>query len=255
MEYGTYLPDEELYVVHNVKEIIQILTDLSKQSVMLRASFNHGQDVYLTTIIALSVKNNAVYLDIGRDDAFNSRLLASDHVVFSKEDGVRIKWLSEKLTEVTLKDGSAIKVAIPQELVRLQRREFFRLATPIVDPIPCQIPVPNEEALGEEEVLELTLTDVSLGGIGAIAHGPLDSRLAEGASFDRCKISFPDVGVTSLTLKVKYVLPLHVKEGSSPKHRIGLQFIDPSRGNQGLIQRYTFNLERMVIALMNGVSK
>ncbi|OIR12312.1 flagellar brake protein YcgR [mine drainage metagenome] len=253
MGYGTYLPDEEQYVVHNVKEIMQILTDLSKQKVMLKASFNHGHDIYLTTIIALSEKNNAVYLDIGRDDAFNSRLLASEHVVFSKEDGVRIKWLSEKITEVALKDGRAIKVAMPQELVRLQRREFFRLATPIVDPVPCQIPIDNGNP-DQERVLELILADVSLGGICAIAPDPLDAALTIGASFDRCKISFPDVGVTSLTLQVRNIAQIHMKDGAI-KYRVGMEFIEPSRGNQGLIQRYTFNLERIAIALMNGGSK
>ncbi len=100
MEYGSNLLDEELYVVHNVKEIIQILTDLAKHKVMLKAAFNRGNDVYLTTVIAVDARNKSVYMDIGRDDAFNVRLLASDHVTFSKDDGIKIKWVSEKISEV-----------------------------------------------------------------------------------------------------------------------------------------------------------
>ena len=253
MGYGTYLPDEELYIVHNEKEIIQILTDLAKQNVMLKATFNDGNDVYLTTVISVDVRHHAVHLDIGRDDAFNVRLLASDHVVFTKDDGVRIKWQSTRITEVNLKDGRAIKIALPNEMVRLQRREYFRLATPRVNPVPCQIPIVDENDPDQERLLELTLVDVSLGGVGVIAQDPLDPVLLEAASFDRCKISFPDVGVTSLTLKLKYIIPLHMKDGSV-KHRIGFHYIDPSRGNQGLIQRYTFQLERLAIAIANGVS-
>lgn len=251
MEHGTYLPSEEPYVVHNVKEIVQILTDLAKQKSMLKASFNGDNDVYLTTVIAVDAQRNAVYLDIGRDDAFNVRLLASEHVVFSKDDSVKIKWVSEKVTEVTLTDGRAIKVALPQSMVRLQRREFFRLATPRVNPVPCQISIPDEENPDEARVLELALTDVSLGGIGVVVHGPLDEALVVGASFDGCKISFPDVGVTSLTLQIRNITPIHMKDDLI-KHRIGMQYINPSRGNQGLIQRYTFNLERLAIALANG---
>lgn len=251
MEHGTYLPSEEPYVVHNVKEIVQILTDLAKQKAMLKASFNGDNDVYLTTVIAVDAQRNAVYLDIGRDDAFNVRLLASEHVVFSKDDSVKIKWVSEKVTEVTLTDGRAIKVALPQSMVRLQRREFFRLATPRVNPVPCQIFIPDEENPDETRVLEFALTDVSLGGIGVVVHGSLDEALVVGASFDGCKISFPDVGVTSLTLQIRNITPIHMKDDLI-KHRIGMQFIDPSRGNQGLIQRYTFNLERLAIALANG---
>jgi c-di-GMP-binding flagellar brake protein YcgR len=39
-----------------------------------------------------------------------------------------------------------------------------------------------------------------------------------------------------------------MKDGAI-KHRIGLQFISPSRGNEGLINRYTYNLERQAMAV------
>ncbi len=252
MEQNTHLPDEEQYVVHNLKEIIQILTDLSKRKVMLNVSFNHGSDVCLTTIIAVDVKNHAVYLDIGLDEAFNSRLLANHHVAFSKDDGVKIKWISSHLSVVALKDGKAIRIALPQKLIRLQRREFFRLATPIVNPVPCQIPIPDETNPDVDRMLEFTLVDVSLGGIGAIVSDTLGLVLIVGASFDRCKISFPDVGVTSLTLQVRNIIPVSMKDGSM-KYRIGFQYIEPSRGNEGLVSRYTFNLERLALAVANSL--
>lgn len=248
------LLDDELYVVRNDKEIIQILSDLAKHKVMLKATFNKGNDVYLTTVIAVDAKNKSVHLDIGRDDAFNIRLLASDHVTFSKDNGIRIKWVSEEISEVVLKDGRAIKISLPSEMVRLQRREYFRLATPRVNPVPCQIPIPDEEDPDQERMLELTLIDVSIGGIGVISPDPLDVALSEGVRFDRCKISFPDIGVTSLTLKVRYIVPIRMKDGSV-KHRVGFQYVDPSRGNQGLVQRYTFHLERLAIALASGTAK
>jgi len=247
MDHVAHLPEEEQYLVHNIKEIIQILTDLSKNKSMLKVSFNHGADECLTTIIAIDVKNHAVHLDIGLDDGFNSRLLASHHVVFSKDEGVRIKWTSAHISVVTLKDGKAMKIALPQKLLRLQRREFFRLATPIVNPVPCQIPITDEANPEVVRILELTLADVSLGGIGVIAPDPLDQALVVGASFNKCKISFPDVGETNLTLQVRNITSISLKEGLT-KHRVGLQFIEPSRGNEGLINRYTHNLERLAMA-------
>jgi c-di-GMP-binding flagellar brake protein YcgR len=254
MSNNDALLGEEQYLVHNIKEVAQILKDLAKNNVMLKASFNEGNDVYLTTVIAVDDIKKCAYLDIGRDDAFNARLLDSDHVTFSKDDGVKIRWVSGSVSEVNLKDGRAIKIALPRKMLRLQRREFFRLVTPRMNPVPCQIPIVDEDDADQERILELTLTDISLGGIGAIAQDPLDKMLAEGASFERCKISFPDIGVTSLTLKVRYIVPIHLKDGTV-KHRVGLQFIEPSRGNQGLIQRYTFALERAALALANGTGK
>ncbi len=246
MEHATHTYDEEQFIVQNEKEIVQILNDLAKHHEMLKVTFNH--DTCLTNVISVDAKNHVVYLDIGIDEAFNNRLLASRHVLFSKDDGIRIKWTSAQISLATLKDGKAIKIALPQKMMRLQRREFFRLATPIVNPVPCLIPISDEANPDADRVLELTLVDVSLGGIAAIAANPLDELLVIGANFDKCKISFPEVGETSLTLQVRNITPITMKDGAI-KHRIGLQFISPSRGNEGLINRYTYNLERQAMAV------
>lgn len=255
MEHAARTENEDQYVVHNPKEVVQILTDLAKQKTTLKVSFNHGADVYLTTVITIDTKNHTVNLDIGRDEEFNRRLLASKSVLFSKEEGIRIKWTSTHISEVTLKDGKAIKIALPKDLIRLQRREFFRFATSIVNPVSCAISYPDvaNSDSEEEKTLVLTLLDVSLGGIGVVAADPLDSVFAIGTKFNNCKISFPDVGMTNLTLQVKNITLLPAKDGVI-KHRIGFQYIEPSRGNEGLINRYVFILERQALALANGVS-
>lgn len=247
MGYETHLPEEEPYLVHNLKEIIQILSDLSKRKTMIKASFNRGDDEYLTTIIEVDEKNHALYLDIGLDEAFNNKLLQSSHVVFLRDDGVRIKWVSDQVSVVSKTDGKAIRIALPIRLIRMQRRDFFRVPTPVLNAVPCQIPILNEVVdSGADRSLELTLVDVSLGGVGVMATDPLHPALVEGASFDSCKISFPDVGMANLTLQVKNIMPIPVKSGSI-KYRIGLQYIEPSRGNESLIHKYTFNLERSML--------
>jgi len=241
-----YMSNEEQFTVQNQKQIIQILNELAKNHEMLKVSFS--QDTCLTSVISVDVHHRVVYLDIGIDDAFNSRLLASSHVTFSKDDGIRLKWTSTQLTLATLKDGKAIKIALPQKLMRLQRREFFRLTTPIANPVLCIIPIINEESYNVERELELALVDISLGGVGVIVAEPLDQVLVIGASFNQCRINLPDVGETNLTLQVRNISSITMKDGTV-KCRVGLQFISPSRANEGLINRYTYNLERQAMAL------
>ncbi|PKO46028.1 MAG: flagellar brake protein [Betaproteobacteria bacterium HGW-Betaproteobacteria-22] len=250
MDYAVYSESEEQFIVHNPKEVVQILNDLLKQKAMLKVSFNHGADEYLTTVIAVDVKTHTVLFDIGRDEDFNRRLLASHQVIFSKEDGIKIKWVSTHITEINLKDGKAIKIALPKDLLRLQRREFYRFTTPIVNPVLCRVDVPDEHDVEASRTLELTLADVSLGGVGVLTADPLDPALTLGAYLHHCKIGFPDVGETNLTLQVKNVNEVHVKEGVM-KQRVGLQYIEPSRGNESLINRYVYILERQLIALAN----
>jgi len=212
MEHAAFVHNEEQYIVHNPKEVTQILNDLVKHKSMIKVSFNHGADVYLTSIINIDAKTGMVYLDVGVDDEFNRRLLASNHVVFIKEDGVKIKWTSTHVAGVDLKDGKAIKISLPKDMVRLQRRDFYRFATPVANPVICRIPVPDVLNPEEEAILELTLVDVSLGGIGALVTAPLNPALVIGQALSGCKIGFPDVGETNLVLMVKNITEIHIQD-------------------------------------------
>jgi len=234
MEHAAFVHNEEQYIVHNPKEVTQILNDLVKHKSMIKVSFNHGADVYLTSI-------------------FNRRLLASNHVVFIKEDGVKIKWTSTHVAGVDLKDGKAIKISLPKDMVRLQRRDFYRFATPVANPVICRIPVPDVLNPEEEAILELTLVDVSLGGIGALVTAPLNPALVIGQALSGCKIGFPDVGETNLSLMVKNITEIHIQDAVT-KYRVGFQYVEPSRGNEGLINRYVYILERQAIALAHGAA-
>lgn len=243
MKHEIYSSDEAQYIVRNNKEIIQILSELVKQKAMLKISFDAGLGECLTSIIEMDTKNNVLYLDIGLDEIFNSRLLASNYVLFSKEEGVKIKWASQHVSMATLNDGKAIKIALPEYLIRLQRREYFRLATPVLNPASCQIPIINESHPESSKTLSLTLADVSLGGAGFVVHDTPESALEVGSSFNGCQIELPEIGVVNLTLQVKSVVPIAMKDGTI-KYRIGCLFAKPSLANEALLHRYTFNLER-----------
>lgn len=243
---------DQQYVIHNVKAIGQILADLLKSKTTLKVSFNHGNDVYLSSVIAIDTVNHAVFLDIGRDEAFNVRLLASPQVTFEKDDGIRVRWVSNRVVAANMSDGKAIKIAQPQSMIRLQRREFFRIPTAIIDPVLCHIPLPDPKHPDKDKVLELTLVNISIGGVGATAIGVLDPSFRPGATFSNCKMDFPDIGMTNLKLEVMSVSPIPMKDGTV-KHRIGLRYVDPSRGNEGLIHRYTYALERAAMAIANDV--
>jgi c-di-GMP-binding flagellar brake protein YcgR len=252
MEDGTEFPDEQQYVIHNVKAIIQILTELLKHNSMLKVSFNNANninDVCLTTVISIDQENLAVHLDIGRDEAFNNRLIASQHVSFTKEDDIEIRWVSTKLSMINLPDGKAIKIALPKSMVRLQRREFYRISTPIANPVLCHIPVLDETNAEISKILEFPLVDISLGGVSVMAADPMDPAISIGTIFNGCKIDCPDIKITNLALQVQRIQPMFIKDGSN-KHRISFQYITPSSDNERLIYRYTCQQEQIAKRLM-----
>lgn len=238
--------NEEDYTLHNPKEIAQILNSLSDEKTNLRVGFNRGQEDFLTNIISLDAEDGYVYLDMTVDEVFNKRMLNSDHLLISKDGGIRIKWKSVQHTQVALSDGKALRIEFPTELIRVQRRELFRLQTPIVKPLTCEIPIPNLINPNKTDTLTYHLVDVSLGGVGLIVPTTIHPSIEVGKIFDACKINFPDVGEANLTLEVRSINALPSE--NEQKFRIGMQYVRPTRANENMIHRYTFDLERAMLA-------
>lgn len=241
--------ENQRYLVTNTKEILQILNGLIKSKTMLTATIGHGHDSFLTAVVAVDENRQLAYLDIGRDEAFNAHIAASEHIAISNNDGIKIRWTSPVLRIATLTDGQAICIGLPKDMVRVQRREYFRHPVPARSSVVCKIPYVAKDHTGFEElaVLELALVDISIGGIGVVAPSPLNDAISLGAQFEHCKIELPGVGTTDLTLCVRHIQHIEMLSGTI-QYRIGLEFINPSRGNQSLLQRYTFMLESESLA-------
>ena len=239
-------PGEEDFIVRHDLQILQILKALKDEENDLKVSFNHGEDDYLTRIIHIAADHQHLYLDITIDEGFNKRMVASPELLIHKDNGIRIKWKAREHSIATLSDGKALKMALPKELVRLQRRELFRLKPPMLTPIPCEIPVPDSKNPEEIKNIQYNLADVSLGGIGLIIQNDLHPAIEVGATFEGCRIDFPNLGQALLNLEVRNIISLN-SDKPEEKHRIGLEFKKPSRSSEGLIQQYTFNLERSLL--------
>lgn len=242
--------DEENYTLRNRKEILQILSKLKEDADTLKIAFNHNKEDYLTPIFDVDADNNALLFDMSVDDAFNKRLLASQDLSIEKESGVRIKWHTNKHTMVQLSDGNALRTELPESLIRLQRRELFRLKTPLSKPLRCNIKVPNAFDRKKTDTIHYDLVDVSLGGVGLIVKKKLHPSIKVGDVYEDCKIDLP-TGEVSLTLEVRNII--HLSDKTGDQYRIGLQYIDISRGVEHAIHNYTFNLEREMLKAKNGL--
>lgn len=239
-------PEEQDYIVRNQKEIQQIIQSLKTDAASLKIAFNQGNEDYFTQIIDIDKENGVMYFDMTIDAAFNKRLLAAPELIILKDTGIRIRWKSVEHSVITLPDGNALRTEIPNALVRLQRRELFRLKTPVIDPIPCEMSVPNSNNPTLKEAIKYNLVDVSLGGVGLIIDETLHPALKVGAIIDPCIINFPDAGETQLKLEVRNIISL--EENDTQKYRVGLGFVRPNRSTEGIIHKYTFNLERKMLA-------
>jgi len=247
---NTVANDDEKFLTQHPVAIAQVLNELAKNKTTLNLSFNQGQDQGLTTVIGVSKDKKFVYLDKSLDAGFNKRLLASKLVVFSKTDGIKVRWSAKHLTEVKLTDGEALKMPLPKSLYRFQRREFFRPLTPVTHPVICYIPYRNPTN-DQDEKLEMMLVDASLGGVGTAVTDHLSSILELEKVFPHCAFSLPNYGDIDTSLCVKHITEIVMANGSK-KFRVGFQFVGLSREEERMVQTYVLQLEREALVQARG---
>jgi c-di-GMP-binding flagellar brake protein YcgR len=96
--------------------------------------------------------------------------------------------------------------------------------------------------------MEASLVDISVGGVQILIRGELPSIMTKGAVVPGCSIQFPQIGAVPLTLKFCGIWSSTDSKSGQQSHRIGMEFLNLSRGAGNLIQRYLIELEQEHLA-------
>lgn len=235
LEAGEY----DKYMLRTPGEVLMVLRGLRDHNSQITVFFNEGQDMLLTMLVAIG--QDHLIFDVGPDEELNRKAVAAGrHYCVALLDKVRIQFLLGDFTPVTHEGRPAFLGAFPKELLRLQRREFYRLTTPIARPLKCRMPLPQPG--GGEQPYEATVFDISGGGIGITA--PPDGMLFEsGQQIPNCRIDLPEVGIVTCTIKVCSVFEITLKSGGRVR-RAGCEFVKLPGPMATLIQRYIIKVER-----------
>lgn len=230
--------DQARYLVTSRLEIIGVLRDLIRQRNLVAAYFNDDNEMLLTALLDMDVDNNQVILDYGRNTEVNLKILRADKITFvTAVNLVKIQFSSPSISLCRFEGTNAFAAALPPELLRFQRREYFRLATPVANPIKCHIPLPNGT------LKEVTLADISAGGIGLTLPLADISVLEQGLTYPGCTIKLPEIGLITVTLMVRDTYEITLRNGSKCLHT-GCEFKSVRPNIQSMIQRYINKLER-----------
>lgn len=233
--------DNSNYIIHSRVEILYILRAIQHKNELVTAYFNQGNDFILTSIIA--VDNDSLILDYGISEALNRRAVASDRIILvTTQDRVKVQFVAEGMEQVEHLGRPAFRIATPSELLKLQRREYYRLTTPMINPITCLLTRPDSSRI------DLVIADISLGGI-AIANYQHQIMLKIGEKLADCRIMLPDIGTLTTGLEVRNEHEIILKNGTK-SHRAGCMFIDMQPRQQNTIQRYIIKLDRERRALV-----
>ncbi len=153
--------DIERFKVRGATEIDRLLVAIMEGKGFVTVYSDSLQDFLVTSIVGLDRKQRCFYLGCGSDEGVNRALLDSASVMFTTTlDQIKVQFNTPGLQRVVQDNEPAFKAAFPSEVLRFQRREFYRLATQILKPIKCFIPI-------NDVSVETTVMDISVGGIGS----------------------------------------------------------------------------------------
>lgn len=248
---GLELDNWHDYRVHSRKEIIALLRNISEKKQLVTMLIRGQAETCVTSILAVDGDSGTVYLDCSIDSAQNRRIAEAERISFETSlDKIRILFVAEQGVKAATHGGTpAFTMALPDSMIRLQRREFYRMPTPVSNPVRAVIPMPFELGGGSNI---FPLADISCGGI-AILDNKFVLGNTIGNTYEGCKIELPEIGTVTTTLRIRNSLDLTLLNSKSNR-RLGCAFVDISRGNLSNVQRYITKLERERNARLAGLS-
>lgn len=225
------------YILRNPVEIGFVLRSLVARGSLVSVYFDQGQSSFLTTLLDVDSKVGCFWFDVASSDAVNRVFLRADRAVFvAAPDGVKVQFVLMGGVELSAHSGASAFVApFPEDLIKLQRREFFRIETPIGKPLICRMPHPSGK------MLEFPLHDISIGGIGIWLNGEHAFELGE--VYRGCRIDLGTFGQIDVRLELRGKRTVTMRNGSVST-LLGFRFVDLPTHTENVLQRYMAHLER-----------
>lgn len=238
----------EPYRVRSRKEIISLLRNIGERNQLVRMVINEGADTIVTSVLDVDEGNNCVMLDCATTATMNHRVLESPTFAFETVlDNIRILFTCTEIESVLYDNLPAFVIPLPETLVRLQRREYYRVSTPLTTPVVCMIPVKVDN---EVQQVKTTLHNISGGGVSIVDEKQMIDATF-GHIYDNCRIELPG-GPITVSLQIRNLLELTLTNGKNIR-RLGCQFVNPSNSTLAAVQKYITKLEREQNAKATGI--
>jgi c-di-GMP-binding flagellar brake protein YcgR len=226
--------DDSPFRVYSKLEILSLLTGMMKRNQLLSMSIKGGSESAITSI--LNIDNDDLILDAAPSAEFNDHILHSKRISFEAlHNNVRIIFNVDEAHQSVYQGRPALQIKIPGSLLRLQRREYFRIAAPVNKPLRCIFHVNGKTIVTK-------LNNISTGGISVTDENKL-LNLERGHIYEDCLLEMTGNSSVSINLKIRDCHRVELASGKAI-HRLGCEFIDVPHATMAKIQRFIIKLER-----------
>lgn len=232
------LDEDERYQVHSRTEILAILRIIKEKKRLVTFNFNQGRDFILTCLLEVNPEFEELVFDYGRDEEENKALLATDKITIVTEDEhIKIQFRAQRAESTAFQGKPAFRIRLPRMLIRLQRREYFRIPAPVADPLTSKLALSTTT----NEKIDVRIADISRGGVALIIEGQIPD-IEVGKIYRGLKIDLPEVGIISADVEIRNISQYTARNDSLMK-RIGCKFINLPNALANMVQRYITKLE------------
>jgi len=231
--------DENCYI-DTALGVASVLRAIAAAGTRTAAYMDNGETFVHTTLLSVEARPPVLLFERGPDDALNARLLKANKITFVTSDhGVPVQFSANNPGIAAFQGSDAFSVSMPQRVLRLQRRMYYRLpGEPIQGQLACELPCATGDAL---TVVKTVVLDLSCGGLAAVV--PADAPLLETGSRNLCKIELPGIGRIESMIEVRATSETMLP-GQRPGRRYGLEFVNINNKDVALIQRFILEQQR-----------
>jgi c-di-GMP-binding flagellar brake protein YcgR len=233
--------NNEKYRISSKNDVLSVLRLMVRNNSQSTCYFGDAGSFFPTALLNLDSQRGEIVLDYGPDEEVNEQALqAGKWNVVAFPNQVKVQFSCQQIRKVEFEGRNAFLTQIPTSLLRMQKREYYRVVTPTIASVKCAVPILEEKSLSTVEVI---LQDLSCGGMAAIDSNGR-GNFEEGSIYENCCIVLPDIGTINVSMRIIRVEPAGTgRVHDLQSQRVSCEFVNTGENVLSLIQRYITRLE------------
>ncbi|KAF1042736.1 MAG: Flagellar brake protein YcgR [Herbaspirillum frisingense] len=232
--------EDARYQVSSKREIIALLSTMMKDNLELSIRLRDMEEAIATSILRMD--EEVMFVKAAPDPGLNKAILESHDLVFAANPRNALIKFSAKQVHHTQVDEQflALKIDIPDQLLRIQRREFFRIDVPPAAGLRCKMSFTAPD--GQFNLVWVAINNISAGGVG-ITDRSASIPLQVNTVYDDCHLELGVANTVPVRLRVRSFKKEEQPNGAHV-HHFGCEFVETPRAVLASIQRFILQLER-----------
>ncbi len=230
--------EDEDFLIFSKPEIQSILQTICQRKTRIALYYDENNRFCLSLIVGVSAEG--LWVDPSPNASDNQRIIDSKKsVLVSTHNQAKVQFVASDVREDPYGHHEALFIPMPKRIVRLQRRDYFRLSTFPKHMLKCVVsPIQNKH----NPAYPMTVMDISVGGVSLICQES-NMALLPGHTYPNCRIELPNVGVLNATIQVKNAFEVTSIKGDVQR-RVGCVFVNLDGKTTMMLQRYVAEMQR-----------